>query len=131
MTTHDDLDRDIDAYLKDNSSLPSVDFTAKTLDRIALDKQNRSHPPEQSHWWFLLPVAAAIIIAFIFSRDEVTLSDKDPQIADSSVKENEQGFIAQSSAIDIQEILIMEESLRDFEILFDEEALDILALLEE
>ena len=131
MTAHDDLDRDIDAYLKDNSSQPSVDFTAKTLDRIALDKQNRSRAAEQSRWWLLLPIAAAIIMAFVLSRDKVTSPDKGPKVADSSVKENELGFIAKTSAIDIEEILIMEESLRDFEILFDDEALDILALLEE
>ena len=131
MNAHEDLDRDIDAYLKDDSSQPSVDFTAKTLDRIALDKEDRSGATEQSRWWFLLPIAAAIIMAFALSRDEVTSSDKGPQVADSSVKKNEMGLIAQSPAVDMDEILIMEESLRDFEILFDDEALDILALLEE
>ena len=31
----------------------------------------------------------------------------------------------------MEAMLVMEESLRDFEILFDDDALDILALLEE
>ena len=131
MTTHDDLDRDIDAYLKDDSSQPSVDFTAKTLDRIVVDKENRTRATEQSRWWFLLPIAAAIIMAFLLSRDEVTSPDKTPQVADSSVKKKELGSIAQSPTVDLEEILIMEESLRDLEILFDDEALEILALLEE
>ncbi len=61
----------------------------------------------------------------------MTSPDKTPQVADSSVKKKELGSIAQSPAVDLEEILIMEESLRDLEILFDDEALEILALLEE
>ena len=132
MKPRDDLDRSIDLYLNDSASKPSPDFTAKTLDRIASEQAGESQSAERRPWWFLLPIAAAIAIAFLLSRGEIVDPiDDNAKVVDSSAAENESGSVPQPAVAEMEEMLVMEESLRDFEILFDDDALDILALLEE
>ena len=132
MKPKDDLDRSIDLYLNDSASKPSPDFTARTLDRIASEQAGESQSVERRPWWFLLPIAAAIAIAFLLSRGEIVDPiDDNAKVIDSSAAENKSGPVAQPSVAEMEEMLVMEESLRDFEILFDDDALDILALLEE
>ena len=132
MKPKDDLDRSIDLYLNDSTSKPSPDFTARTLDRIASEQAGESHSVERRPWWFLLPIAATAAIAFLLSRSEmVDPIDDNAEVVDSSASENKSDPSGQPSVAEVEEMLVMEESLRDFEILFDDDALDILALLEE
>ena len=132
MKPKDDLDRSIDLYLNDSASKPSPDFTARTLDRIASEQAAESQSVERRPWWFLLPIAATVAIAFLLSRSEmVDPIDDNDKVVDSSAAENKSGPAGQPSVAEVEEMLVMEESLRDFEILFDDDALDILALLEE
>jgi len=132
MKPQAELDRKIDLYLKDGASESSPDFTARTLDRIALEQASESHSVERRSWWFLWPIAAAVAITFLLPRGEmVDPIDHNAKVVDSTDAASKSGRTAQPPVAEMEEMFVMEESLRDFEILFDDDALDILALLEE
>ena len=133
MNSRDKLDRRIDALLLDEETKPGPGFTARVLERVSEDRtESDASSSHQRPWWFLLPVAAAIAIALLLLPEELgDSSEIAGGVNDSATSQSEKENLAPAKVEEIEEILVMEESLRDFEILFDDDALKILALLDE
>ena len=128
MNSRDELDRRIDAQLQDKETEPGLDFTARVLERISEDriesgpKTNCLRP-----WWFILPMAAAIALALLPLLDE----PEDSKADNSGAHQQKSSHPTPAPLAEMEELFVMEESLRDFEVLFDDDALQILALLDE
>ncbi len=130
MNSRDKLDRRIDALLLDEETKPGLGFTARVLERVSEDRSQGDAPAShRQSWWFLLPIAAAIALALFLQSEEPDASRKiTGGVGDSSPSQSAK---EKNVPVEIEEILVMEESLRGFEILFDDDALEILALLDE
>ncbi|MFP6855533.1 MAG: hypothetical protein VB980_07095 [Opitutales bacterium] len=132
MKSDDDLDRQIDALLQDAGTQPEPDFTARVLERLVEDQvEDKQETRPLLPFWFILPVAAAIALALLPApnvSDELQTEEKDNALAWDEPPTTIDPF---PLSAEIEELLAMEDSLRDFEILFDEDALEILALLDE
>ena len=133
MNSPDELDRRINLQLEDRDTDPAPDFTARVLERIAEEKLVAESKRKGFRLsWVILPLAAAIALALLpFS----------PQTEESESPETGNNLLVEidnpgpqpeplSALQEMEELLVMEESLRDFEILFDDDALEILALLD-
>ena len=133
MKTEDQLDQRIDAHLKDKQTEPSPDFTANVLDRMSQERTSGEPSSDQRHaWWFALPVAAAItFFLFLPNNDSVNTGDPAVKTALSPTNEIDSLDPGDLALAEMEEIFVMEDSLRDFEILFGEDTLEILALLDE
>lgn len=132
MNSRDELDRRIDAQLQDKETEPGLDFTARVLERISEDriesgpKTNCLRP-----WWFILPMAAAIALALLPLLKEPEDPKTAAQVDNSGAHQQKSSQPPQAPLAEMEELFVMEESLRDFEVLFDDDALQILALLDE
>ena len=126
MKPKSQIDQLIDDHLKDLDTMPKPGFTAEVLKQASEDRLVQE--PVENLWfqrWFLVPLAAALVIGLWLLPNNP--SDSNGIVA-NDVNAGEPQDV---SLTEMEEILTMEESLRDFEILFDDDALEILALLEE
>ena len=126
MKPKSQIDQLIDDHLKDLDTMPKPGFTAEVLKQASEDRLIQE--PVETLWfqrWLLVPLAAALVIGLWLLPNNS--SDSNGIVA-NDVNAGEPQDV---SLTDMEEILTMEESLRDFEILFDDDALEILALLEE
>lgn len=133
MKTEEQLDRRIDAHLKDKQTDPSPDFTANVLDRLSQERATGELSSSRKRsWWFALPVAAAIaFFLFLQNNGPVKTEDQSIKTALSPTDEADSPNPGHLPLTEMEELFVMEDSLRDFEILFDQDALEILALLDE
>ncbi|MBO93733.1 MAG: hypothetical protein CMI32_02390 [Opitutales bacterium] len=132
MNSHDELDRRINAQLQDKETEPGLDFTARVLERISEDRiENGPKTNYLRPWWFILPMAAAIALALLPLQDEPEDSKAAAQVDNSGAHQQKSSQPTPAPFAEMEELFVMEESLRDFEVLFDDDALQILALLDE
>ena len=133
MKAKDKLDRLIDDYVEDKHTIPDPDFTANVLERVRQDQGENSALSNRRPWlWIPLFAAAVIALAIYLPKKDSTEIDKAtlPLVSNSATLTKDPGSDDQAK-VEMEEIFVMEESLRDFAILLDENAIDILILLEE
>ena len=133
MKEKDKLDRLIDDHLEDKHTKPRSDFTATVLERIQQVREDdnvfTSHRP---WWWIPVFAAATIALALYLPRmNKEELGDKTQSTIAGPPNETENPDSFVKSKDEMEDIFVMEKSLQDFEILLEDNALDILALLEE
>ena len=132
MNSNDELEQRIDAHLQDKDTQPGPDFTARVLERISEDRiENGPKTNCRRPWWFILPMAAAIALALLPLLDEPEDSKTAAQVDNSGAHQQKSSQPTPAPLAEMEELFVMEESLRDFEVLFDDDALQILALLDE
>lgn len=133
MKPKPEIDQFIDDHLKDHGSVPTPGFTADVLKQISEDRLTQEPVANVWFpWWFLVPLAATIAIALWLLPNDP--SDSKKVVAkgvNTGSTEQYTGESQEVSLTELEEILTMKESLRDFEILFDDDALEILALMDQ
>ncbi|MFP6899706.1 MAG: hypothetical protein VCA36_02105 [Opitutales bacterium] len=133
MKSKAEIEQFIDDHLKDKDTLPEPGFTSDVLNRISEDRLEQE-PVESIRfpWWFLVPLAAAIAIALlVFPHDPSGSKEIAANGVTTAPSEQSVAKPLEISFTEMEEILTLEESLRDFEILFDDNALEILALIDQ
>ena len=133
MKAKDKLDGLIDDHLEDKQTTLGPDFTASVLERVRQDQvEERAFSNRRPWWWIPLFAAAAIALAIYLSKkDPAEMGEITPPLVSSPPTLTKDSSSDAQAKVEMEEIFVMEESLRDFAILLDENALDILALLEE
>ena len=134
MKAKDKLDRLIDDHLEDKQTTLGPDFTASVLERVRQGQVEESAFSNRRPWWWipLFAAAAAIALAiYLPKKDAEEIGEITPPLVSSPPTLTKDSSSDAQAKVEMEEIFVMEESLRDFAILLDDNALDILALLEE